>query len=107
MPVSQYINVIGTSSEQSLVDDLVVETIQLRGHNMHYIPRTYLKEDYLFGNDYMSAFVDDAVLIEMIINSIEEFGGDGDFFGSYGIEISDTTNLTVSKTTFTNLVTSV
>jgi len=44
--------------EQTLLDDLVVETIKAMGRDMIYIPREYLNRDIIFGEDPISQFKD-------------------------------------------------
>jgi hypothetical protein len=74
------------NSEQDLLHDLTIETIKIHGRDMVYIPRTFVKEDALFGEDTISKF-EGGVEIEMYIQSIDGFGGDGDFISKFGLEI--------------------
>jgi len=87
------------NSEQDLLHDLTIETIKIHGRDMVYIPRTFVKEDTLFGEDTISKF-EGGVEIEMYIQSIDGFGGDGDFITKFGLEIRDTVELVVSKRRF-------
>ena len=66
---------------------------------MVYIPRTLVNEDELFGEDTISKF-ENGVEIEMYIQSVDGFGGDGDFISKFGLEIRDTVELVVSKRRF-------
>ena len=36
-------------SEQNLVEDLVVESLRMYGHNCFYLPRTIINEDTILG----------------------------------------------------------
>ncbi len=87
------------SSENDLLNDLTIETIKIHGRDMVYIPRTLVNEDELFAEDTISKF-ENGVEIEMYINSIDGFGGDGDFISKFGLEIRDSVELVLSKKRF-------
>jgi len=87
------------STENDLLNDLTIETIKIHGRDMIYIPRTLVNEDQLFSEDTISKF-ENGVEIEMYINSIDGFGGDGDFISKFGLEIRDSVELVVSKKRF-------
>lgn len=87
------------SSENDLLHDLTIETIKIHGRDMVYIPRTLVNEDELFSEDTISKF-ENGVEVEMYINSIDGFGGDGDFISKFGLEIRDSVELIVSKRRF-------
>lgn len=87
------------NSENDLLHDLTIETIKIHGRDMVYIPRTLVNEDKLFGEDTISKF-EGGVEIEMYIQSVDGFGGDGDFISKFGLEIRDTVELIVSRRRF-------
>ena len=39
MPTNQYINNFGHTQEQSLIEDLIIESIKFYGRDFYYIPR--------------------------------------------------------------------
>ena len=84
-------------TERDLTDDLTVEIIQNWGQTFHYIPRTMLEEDVIWGEDKDARF-EKATEIEMLVETVEGFGGDGDYLSMYGVEIKDTAIVVVSKT---------
>lgn len=85
--------------EQNTVDLLNQEAIQIYGQNMIYCPRTLVKEDKLLGEDVLSAFKE-RYEIEMYIENVNQFGGEGDFLGKFGVQVSDTIDLIVSRNRF-------
>ena len=87
------------NTENDLLHDLTIETIKIHGRDMVYIPRTLVNEDELFGEDTISKF-ENGVEIEMYIQSVDGFGGDGDFISKFGLEIRDTVELVVAKRRF-------
>ena len=86
-------------SEQDLVDSLTVESIKIHGYDMVYIPRTLIQEDKIFGEDVLSKF-EEGNTIEMYIESVDGFEGEGDFISKFGLEIRDTISLVVSRSRF-------
>lgn len=87
------------TSEQNLVSDLIEEVIQVHGINVWYIPRTLVKEDYLFGEDPLAAF-NDGFEIEMYLETFEQYQGAGDMLTKFGLHIKDEAKLTVHARRF-------
>jgi len=86
----------GVKSEQNLYDDLISEAIKFYGQNMFYLPRDIINKDPVFGDDILSRF-NSSYIIEMYPETTGGFGGEGDLFSKFGIEIRDQTTLVVSK----------
>jgi hypothetical protein len=86
-------------SEKNLIEDITIESIKIHGHDMVYIPRTLVGEDTIFGEDAISKFIDGNV-IEMYIESVDGFQGEGDFISKFGLQIRDSIDLVVSKKRF-------
>tara|TARA_Y100000004_G_C8911480_1_gene411114 strand:+ start:424 stop:1299 length:876 start_codon:yes stop_codon:yes gene_type:complete len=93
----------GTSGEQDLIEDLVIEQIKMFGKNVYYIPRTLVKEDSVFGEDTLSKF-EDAFEIEAYVEDASGFRGDGDLFSKFGVRISDQVTFIISRKRFTEAV---
>tara|TARA_Y100001937_G_scaffold3316_1_gene4382 strand:- start:21186 stop:21836 length:651 start_codon:yes stop_codon:yes gene_type:complete len=88
------------SVDQNLIEDLVVETIKMHGHDFLYVPRTLVNEDTLFGEDTISKF-ENAVEIEMYVSTVDGFEGEGEIISKLGFEIRDSMGVVVSKKRFT------
>jgi hypothetical protein len=87
-------------NEHSLMEDVIVESIEMMGHNVYYIPRETLDSvDLIFGEETKVKFKH-AYLIEAYIANVEGFEGDGDFFSKFGLEIRDTSNFILSRRSF-------
>ena len=99
MAVNPYFNKRTVSSEQTLVQDLVDEAIQIHGIDMVYIPRTLVNEDELFGEDRLPKF-ENGKSIEMYIENFEGFEGEGEVMTQFGLEIKDNLDLTVARRRF-------
>lgn len=95
----------GTISEQYLYEDLIIEAMQIYGHDVYYLPRTLVNKDQLFGEDALSKF-DDAYLIEMYMDTQEGYEGEKELVSRFGLEIRDETTFTVSRRRWLDLISS-
>jgi hypothetical protein len=106
MATSPYFNnfSVATIGEQRLLEDVIVESISIMGHDVWYIPREGFNEtDFLFGENVQSKF-ERAYQLEMYLANVEGYEGDGDFFSKFGLEIRDTSNFVVSRKSFERYV---
>ncbi len=88
MPTNFFFNNYQSSQEQSLLENLIIESIKIYGEDMYYIPRKLNNYDEIYGADDQSSY-DNAYMIEMYIKSIDGFTGDGSFMSKFGLEIRD------------------
>ena len=93
----------GTTGEQDLIENLVIEQIKMFGKNVFYMPRTLVNEDTTFTEDALSKF-DDAYEIVAYIEDPTGFTGDGDLFTKFGVRISDQVTFIISRKRFTEAV---
>jgi len=84
------------ASEQSLYEDLTIEAIKMYGNDNYYLPRDIVNEDEIFGEDIPSAF-DNSYKLEMYLENIEGYDGEGDLFTKFGVEIRDQVTFVVSR----------
>jgi hypothetical protein len=91
------------SSETDLVQDLIIEAIQIYGIDLLYIPREYVNIDHLYNEDPLSYFPKYHEM-EMYIKKNDNFGGEGDLLGKFGLEIRDTSIFTVARKRFLEVV---
>ena len=83
------------------IDAVIVESIEIMGHNVYYIPReSFDNGDMIFG-EYSKSKFNKAYLIEAYLANVEGFEGDGDFFSKFGLEIRDSSNFIISRRSFT------
>ena len=102
MPTNLYFTQ-GKTSEQNLYEDLIVESLKIYGQETYYIPREIVNRDTIFDDDSVSRF-ERAYQLEMYIENIEGFDGDGDLFTKFGVEIRDACTFVVSRRRFLNRV---
>ena len=103
MATNHYFNHFGTNTpEQRLVENIVIESIKSFGIDVHYMPRTEVNTDSIYGEDRISKF-EDARVVEMYIKSIDGFEGDGTFVSNFGLEVRDQITFTLSRRRFLEL----
>lgn len=101
MTVSSYFKHVTASNEQSLIDDLTIETIQQRGMDLWYVPRVEAEGgfDYLFGENPENIY-DVAVKIEMMMMNLSTGFDGADAIGRFALEIPDTATFEIARTRF-------
>lgn len=95
----------GTTSEQRLYEDLIIESLKIYGHDVYYLPREIVKEDRIFREDVLSKF-DENYMIEMYLANFEGFEGDGTLLSKFGVRISDEATFIISKRRWEDLISS-
>lgn len=99
MTVNTYFNHINYQPQQDLVNDLIIESIQMRGVDLKYIIRDDISDDYLYGESPLAEYTA-AIPIEMYIEDVQNFNGDGDLFSKFGLEMTDKVTLLLSQERF-------
>jgi hypothetical protein len=103
MATNFYFNNFTNSGEQNLIEDLIIESIRIYGHDLWYIPRTLVAKDELLNEDDLSTF-NSAYMVEMYIKNVEGFEGDGDFLSKFGLQIRDSITFTIAVRKFNSEV---
>lgn len=85
--------------EQSLVEDLIIESIKIYGVDVYYLPRTHVNLDRLYAEDASMKF-EDAIEIEMYIKSFDGFQGQEDFLSKFGLQIDEQIVFVVAQKRF-------
>jgi hypothetical protein len=93
----------GTRSERFLYEDLMIEQLKVFGQEVTYLPRTIVARDTILGEDALSKFAE-AYSIEMYVENVSGFEGEGDVISKFGLEVRDDVTLVVSKRRFDLLV---
>ena len=96
-------NTSGTTNEQRLVEDLIIESLKIYGHDVFYLPRTIANKDPILGEDPTSYFAEFYPL-EMYMENVQGFEGDGELFSKFGFEIRDQATFVVSKRRWESVV---
>lgn len=94
---------IGRSSEQTLYEDLIIESMKIYGLEVYYIPRKSFNEDKIFTEDPLNTF-EHAYPIEMYMESVMGFEGEGELLTKFGVEVRDTANFIVARRRWDQLI---
>ena len=89
----------GQSSEQSLIDDLVIEQIAIYGLDILYMPRNMLNLDKLLHESSKSAF-ELAMPIPMYLKTFTGYQNGMEVLTKFGVRSSDEVTLVMSRSQF-------
>lgn len=103
MAINHYLNLHKNQTEQNLIENLTIESIQFYGMDLQYLPRETLERDGIFGEDIRTKFTTN-YLIEMYFDTVDGWEGDGNILANFGMQIKDTATLIVSKKRFQDVV---
>ena len=96
MPTNEYFDNFYNRPEQTLIEDLIIESIKIYGHDVFYCPRTVIARDNVLNEDALSQY-NSSYQIEMYIKNVEGFEGEGDFLSRFNIQIRDEITFTVAN----------
>ena len=96
-------NVAAISTEQNLYRDLVIESIQIYGHDVHYLDRTLVNEDTILGTDSLAKFNTQAKIEMYMEDSEGGFAGEKEMMSQFGLQNLSEATFVVAKTRFQEL----
>jgi hypothetical protein len=91
------------ASEQTLVEDLIIESIKIYGHDVYYLPRTHVNLDLLYKED-ASVLFDDALQLEVYLKTYDGYLGQNDFISKFGLQVDESLTFTVSQKRFKQIL---
>ncbi|AJD81971.1 neck protein [Yersinia phage vB_YenM_TG1] len=97
--LNPFVNFLNFRNMQTLADSLVAESIQMRGIELYYIPRQYVKMDIIFGEDPQSKF-DKAWKFAGYLDSFDGYSGDNSYFSKFGLTVNDEVNISINPNLF-------
>lgn len=103
MPINPRFNFYSANNEQTLYEDMFIESIQCYGFNTYYLPQQMNDFDEVL-RESPSKTYKQAIEIEAYLKSNMKFDGDGKFLAmETGLNIRDQTIFTVAQKTFKEL----
>lgn len=99
MATSVFFNNFTSSMEQNLIENLIIESIKIYGHDVYYIPRELKNLDEIYGEDSISEY-NKSFFVDMYIKDISGFQGEGDFLSKFNLQIRDQITFTIARRTF-------
>ena len=97
------LNLNGSSQEQMFMGNLIIESIELYGQDIYYLPRTYVNKDTIFQEVESSNFTQ-ALSVRAYVNNVDGWDGQGELLSKFGVRIEDKTTFIFSRTKFTQKV---
>jgi len=86
-----------------MFEEIIIESLKIYGQDVYYLPRDIVNEDKILNEDVPSRF-NSSYKIEMYIENIEGFDGEGDLFTKFGVEIRDQATFIVARKRWENTV---
>jgi len=93
------LNVNGSAQEQKFMENLIVESIEIYGQDIFYLPRTLVNRDTILGEDIDSTF-DSARSVRAYVNNVEGWEGQGELLSKFGVRVEDKTTFIFSREKF-------
>ena len=78
------------------MEDIIIECLKIYGLDTYYLPRHKVNEDTILGEDTLNDF-EHAYPLEMYMQNVTGFEGDGDLMSKFGVEIRDTATFIVAR----------
>ena len=96
---SARLNINGSAQEQKFMENLIVESIEIYGQNIYYVPRTIVNRDTIFEEDSDGKF-ESAKPIRAYVNNVEGWEGQGELLSKFGVRIEEKTTFIFSREKF-------
>ena len=74
----------------------MIECLKIYGFDTYYIPRVAVNEDDILGEDVLNKY-SSAYPLEMYMQNVTGFEGDGDLLTKFGVEFRDTATFVVAR----------
>ena len=97
------LNVNGSAQEQMFMENLIVESIEIYGQNIYYLPRIYVNRDTILNEVETSKF-EQALAVRAYVNNVEGWEGQGELLSKFGVRVEDKTTFIFSRKKFTEKV---
>jgi hypothetical protein len=102
MPRNSYFT-MGTGPERDILEDIIIESINIYGQDMSYIPRSLVAKDDILGEDRLSEFKN-AYPVVTYFESVDGFEGSSYMQSKFGLTIEQTATLVIARKEWRNLV---
>ena len=89
----------GSASEKNLMQDLINESIQIYGVEVHYLPRKYITEKTVL-REVIESIFDNAYPIEAYVSSYDGYGDNPTILSKFGIQNLNELTLEISRERF-------
>ena len=97
------LNINGSAQEQMFMENLIVESIEIYGQDIYYLPRIYVNRDTILNEVETSKF-EQALEVRAYVNNVEGWEGQGELLSKFGVRVEDKTTFIFSRKKFTEKV---
>jgi len=87
------------SNEANLYDNIASEYLWLHGDDVVFIPREVGVTEEVFG-EFLASKFDKGYPFRMFVEEMEAWGGSGDMFSKFGLQVTDECTVWITKTAF-------
>jgi hypothetical protein len=87
---------IGNSNEQTLYEDLIIESMRIYGFEAYYLPRKISNPDKILGEDPYNSY-ENAFPIEMYMENVTGYAGEDELVTKFGLDIRDSATFIVAR----------
>jgi hypothetical protein len=94
---------ITAAGEANTMDQIASEFYWMYGTDLVFLPREVQSPDSILG-EYLAASIEKGFPIRMFIEEMEAWGGGGDIYSKFGLQVTDECTLYINKTSFFNAV---
>lgn len=88
-------------AEAYLYDNILSEFIYLHGSDVVWLHNEVNKAEPIFG-EYLAAEIDRGYPMRMFVEETEAWGGSGDMYSKFGLQVTDECTLHINRTSFLN-----
>jgi hypothetical protein len=93
----------GESTEQNLIEDLIIECLDIYGVEVRYIPRVLVSKDEILGEDRLSRF-EFSYPISAYFENVDTFDGGGFMIQKFGLMVEQSATITIARKKWNDLV---
>lgn len=93
----------GVTSEQDLIEDLIIECLDIYSVEVQYVPRKIGSKDQILGEDRLSTF-EYSYPIAAYFENIDNFEGGGFMIQKFGLMVEQSATLTISRKKWLELI---
>ena len=93
----------GSTGEQSLVQDLINEQLQMYGVEVYYIPRKYMKTNTVIREVIESKF-DNSYPIEAYVDNYDGYADNSVFLSKFGVQATNELTVSISRERFEDYI---
>ena len=97
--LNPHVNFYHHDNTQAFARYLISEAVQMRGVEVFYLRREFVKLDKIFGEDMQSKF-NNAYRVAMYLESFEGYEGQRVYFSKFGVSVNDEAQFTISPELF-------